>query len=287
MRGLIMGLAAAVVATAAWAAEPEALFPSRSMEASVSAERIAFVSDRGGVFEVYTTDHSGGDLRQLTRDGKAKDTPTFSPDGRLIAYTVASDGQEDIWVMGADGTNPRRLTDDSANDIHPNWSTSGERIVFTRVVRRPGTEEYRLGLWTMNADGSRQYPLTQGANASYGSWSPDGSWLVYWRDFGGQGEIVITDAGGSNERRMTTNPAFDGWPQWSPDGKTIAFVRATEGRSADIWLLDVESGRETLLVGGPGRKTSPKWTPDGRFVLFDRSDGTGELGIWRVAAPWG
>lgn len=284
MRSLFAGLMALALGTGAWAAEPEALFPSKSMEASVSADRIAFVSNRGGVFEVYTADRDGSDLRQLTSDGAPKDTPTFSPDGRLIAYTVASNGQEDIWVMDRDGKSPRRLTDDSGNDIHPNWSSSGERLVFTRVIRRPGTDEYRLGLWTMNADGTRQYPLTQGANASYGSWSPDGGSLVFWREFSGQGEIVVTDAGGSNERRLTNNPAFDGWPQWRPDGKAIVFVRVQEDRLSDLWLLDLESGRETRLTSGPGRKTSPKWTPDGRHILFDRSL-DGELGIWRVAAP--
>jgi TolB protein len=152
--------------------------------------------------------------------------------------------------------------------------------VFTRYVDVPrgaGT----LGVHAMEADGGNETAITRGASASYASFSADGKRLLYWRMFGDNADIVVADADGSGERRLTRDPAFDGWPSWSPGGDRIAFARE-RGKESDIYTLDIATGTEHLLFGGPGRKTAPKWNADGSAVLFDRTR-DGETGIWRVA----
>ncbi len=120
-----------------------------------------------------------------------------------------------------------------------------------------------------------------GASASYASFSPDGKRLLYWRMFGDNADIVVSNADGSGEKRLTRDPAFDGWPCWAPEGDRIAFARE-RGIDADVYILDLATGAERMLFGGHGRKTAPKWSEDGSAVLFDRTR-DGETGIWRVA----
>ncbi|MBX3510997.1 MAG: PD40 domain-containing protein, partial [Hyphomonadaceae bacterium] len=119
-----------------------------------------------------------------------------------------------------------------------------------------------------------------GANASYGSLSPDGLSLLYWREFDGNAEVVIADAHGRGERRLTHNMNFDGWPSWSPDGRMIAFSR-DNGVSADIVVLELASGAEQVLTSGPGRRISPKWDAAGGLIYFGGVV-DGARGIWRI-----
>lgn len=109
---------------------------------SPDGNRIVFVSDRGGSPQVYVMDTSGGGVKRLSLQGGKSYDPEWSPDGRQIAYVVEQSGFQ-IYVMDADGGNPRQLTASGSNES-PSWSADSRYVVFT------STREGRPQLWTAN-----------------------------------------------------------------------------------------------------------------------------------------
>jgi TolB protein len=132
---------------------------------SPTGRQIAFISDRLGPPHVFVMDDEGANVRPLTNAG-FHTQPRWSPKGDLIAYT-ARQGTHDIWVVGADGSNARRLTVGPGNNESASWAPNGRHLVF---------QSSRLGGWqlfTMLADGSEQQPLMRGAGETTSpAWSP-------------------------------------------------------------------------------------------------------------------
>ena len=132
---------------------------------SPTGREIAFVSDRTGTAQVFVMDAEGANVRQITFAG-FNTQPRWSPKGDVIAYT-SRQGNQDIWVVNVDGSNPRRLTAGPGSNESASWAPNGRHLVF---------QSNRLGSWrlfTMLADGSEQQVLTRGgAEFTSPSWSP-------------------------------------------------------------------------------------------------------------------
>jgi Tol biopolymer transport system component len=133
---------------------------------SPDGARIAFASDRDGNFELYTIAPDGTGLTRLTFTvGQQEDNPNWSPDGQRMVhdacvsptYPCPGSPNYEIFVMRADGSSRRRLTNDPSIDWNPAWSPDGTQIVFRSDRSPDGTE-----LWKMNADGSGVVQLTLG-----------------------------------------------------------------------------------------------------------------------------
>lgn len=255
--------------------QPAIAETARSSEISVASDgRMVFVN--GPEADLFLADPDGRNLRRLTRSG-GTDTPSWSPDGRSIAFVLQGEDNADIYILDvADGSIRPAITG-PAYDIHPAWSPLGSTLMFTRYT--DGMDELEaLTLHVANIDGSEERAL---ATASYGSFSPDGAKIAYWRYFDGNADIAVASADGTSEHRLTLDPAFDGWPAWSPDGRLIAFARRDD-EGTHIRLLDIESGENCAVTNpvtqGQSSDTSPRWRPDGTGLFFDRSGG-GQLSI--------
>jgi len=215
-----------------------ATFPDFSPDAS----KIAFGGTEGADpnGEIYTVDaRTGGSLHALTScasfpAGCFNDLPVWSPDGTKIAFLhaddVTTDGDpinEQVWIMDADGQHPHALTSGPApKDQVADWSPDGSKIVFHAGGFGSG------GIWVMNADGSGQHQLSGcGPNDpspcatgdDWGpTWSPDGTKIVFLRDLNALGiadrPVVVMDADGSGQHRITTAPITPGVPAWQPRG---------------------------------------------------------------------
>jgi hypothetical protein len=171
--------------------------------------------------------------------------PSWSPDGSRIAFTSERDGNDEIYVMDADGSNQQRLTNDPAEDWWSSWSPDGSRIAF--VSNRDGNDE----IYVIDANGSNQQRLTDNpAEDRSPSWSPDGSRITFTSDRDENYEIYVMDADGSNQQRLTDNPAQDWWSSWSPDGSRIAFVSKRDGND-EIYVMDVDGSNQQRLTDGP------------------------------------
>lgn len=179
-----------------------------------------------------------------------------------IAYISSPDGDQEIYVMNADGSNQTRLTFNPAADSGPAWSPDGLKIAFTS--NRDGNEE----IYVMNADGSGQTRLTQNAADDFSpAWSPDGQMIAFTSSRDGKGEIYVMNADGSNATNLTHHPAYDAEPAWSPDGTKIAF-HSNRTPDNDIYVMNVDGTGVTQLTTHREHDHSADWSPDGSKIIF-------------------
>jgi Tol biopolymer transport system component len=154
----------------------------------------------------------GSGLVNLTNAPASDDFfPKWSADGTQIGFTSARDGNAEIYLMNADGSNQTRLTKNAGDDVHPRWSPDGTKIVFVY-----GFGDGRYEIYLMNADGSNQTPLTDSPGPldnNFGArWSADGMQIIFWSERDGNAELYAMNADGSAQTRLTDNPAS----YWSP-----------------------------------------------------------------------
>jgi TolB protein len=153
----------------AWSPDGQVLLFQRGLEQSSRTN-----------IEIFSVNMNGGEPRQLPGGSPALDGEArFSPDGKQILFVSQRDGNSDIYLMNADGSDTRRLTRHPSPDIHPDWSPDGRWIVFASSRGSPsGKNNYHL--YTMAPDGTNQCQLTHGENLEWQpSWSPDGQWIAY------------------------------------------------------------------------------------------------------------
>ena len=219
-----------------------------------------------------TTPPSGGMAWRLTDHDASDRSPSWSPDGQRIAFTSDRDGNLGVYVMDADGANPRRLTDHDAWDGYQSWSPDGRRIAF---------QSYRDGNWevyVMDAAGGNPQRLTD-HDASDGnpSWSPDGQRIAFTSDRDGNLEVYVMDADGRNPRRLTDHDAWDAMPSWSPDGQRIAFESDRDG-NLDVYVMDADGANPRRLTDHDAWARFPSWSPDGQRIAFESDrDGNREV----------
>ncbi len=191
--------------------------------------------------------------------------------GRILFAQPATDGNQALALINADGTELTQLTDGNAFDTQPAWSSDGNRIVFVSDRDAPRSERTsQQDIYRLNADGTDLQRLTDASGRdTCPNWSPDGSRIVFLseRDQTGRFSPYIMDADGENETRLLDRST--GCPRWSPDGTRIAYASERAGRDG-IFTLRPDGSAETL-VGEDG--SDAMWSPDGTQIAYDRYDG--------------
>lgn len=252
---------------------------------------IAFYSDRDGNPEIYTMHADGSNVTRLTDDPGFDDSPALSPDGTQIAFLTARhdpspsfpDLKYEIYVMGSDGSNPRRLTETDAAEDHPAWSPDGNAIIFDADYDGDGFYE----IYTMNADGTDVTRLTaNAANDQFADWSPDGAQIAFSSDRNGNWDIFVMDADGGNQRALTDSPDWELFPAWSPDGRQLAYNGlAPRSRNTEVFVMNADGSDIRQLTDSPRFDENPAWSPDGRLIAF-QTERDGNLELY-VMAPDG
>lgn len=189
-------------------------------------------------------------------------TPTPGPAGGRIAFFSERDGNYEIYVMNADGSNQTRLTNNPTDDSDPSFSPDGSRIAF--VSRRDGNKE----IYVMNADGSNQTRLTNNSESDdYPSFSPDGR-IAFYSHRDGNFEIYVMNADSSNPTRLTNNSSVDARPHFSPDGARITFFSDRDG-DRDIFVMNPDGSDQTRLTNNSFTDDFPSYSPDGSRIAFE------------------
>lgn len=245
--------------------------------------------------DIYSMPVAGGTATRLTPDIGWQMQPTFSPDGKFIAYTSDEGGGDNIWLMNADGSGQRAVTNETFRLLNsPAWSPDGEFI----VARKHFTASRSLGageIWQYHKTGGSGIMLTERPNDQKDlgepAFSPDGKYIYFSQDDtpgktfhyskdsesgiykikrfereSGQWEVVLDGAGGAIR------------PTPSPDGKYLAYIRRVDFQST-LFLYDLQSGEHIKLYDGLDRDMQETWaihgvyptlawTPDNKALVF-------------------
>ena len=233
---------ARVVGTTAWG-------KADTVDVYVQAEIVVSSTRRGNVNTLYAFDRaSPSRLTPLTQDTTATQTdPAPSPDGSSIAYITDRDGNAEIYLMNADGSNPRRLTNTTAAENSPTWTPDGSKIVYASNAAEGTTAMFHL--WIMNADGSNPRQLTQGLQSDFQpAVSPDGGTIAFTTDRDRDYNIYLMGIDGSNQRQFTRAPAPETNPVWFADGQ-LSYLLQEQGRTltSRVMRATVSTGEATPI----------------------------------------
>jgi tricorn protease len=243
---LLLSVPTLVNGQAAQRSAPRGLDARMLRYPAVSKDRIAFVY----AGDIWLVPKVGGLSVRLSSPLGEESFPRFSPDGTRIAYSAEYDGNVDVYVAPVTGGEPVRLTHHPMPDRVLGWTPDGTRVLFASS-RESGRQRFNQ-FFSVGLDGGlpRKLPVPYG---EFGSYSPDGSQLVYmpmsqdfrtWKRYRGgwAPDLWIFDLKTLAARKITSDPANDAQPMWH--GKTIYFLsdRGAHQRN-NIWALDPADGK--------------------------------------------
>jgi eukaryotic-like serine/threonine-protein kinase len=249
------------------------LFPSLSPD----GRTVIYASAAPGNWDIFLLRVSGKNAVNLTADSPADDTqPAFSPSGDLIAFRSERDGGG-VYVMEATGESVRRLTNFGFN---PSWSPDGRQLVIAeeRVTDSPNerTRFSKLFIVDLATGSSRALPLDDGVQPN---WSPHQHRIAYWAVKGGQRDLWVVRADGSDAQQVTNDASVDWNPVWDPSGDFLYFS-SDRGGSMNLWRLpiDEKSGRvlgvPQAVTSGAGQRQHPSFSLNGRFIAYVETTAT-------------
>ena len=227
---------------------------------AADGRRFAYMEFWEGHGRLFIQDVASGKRTAAATSGQALDfTPAFSPDGKTLAFSRATEEGTDLYTVNIkDGCCLQRLTVGRFYDnLSPTYSPDGQRIAF--VSTRAGLPQ----IYAMAADGTDQQllaPFDYGATGSSNApeWSPDGQSVVFHRDVGGTLQVFVLDVRTRAVRQLTSVGRNED-PTWAPDSRHMAFVSDRSGYR-QLWIIDLETGRIRPLLQKSGARL-PAWSP--------------------------
>ena len=261
----------------------EEMYPSLSPD----GQSLVFASSQSGNWDVYRQRVGDRSAVNLTEGSDGYDTqPAISPDGARIAFRSSRNGGG-IFIMDADGSNVRQVTDEGFN---PTWSPDGREIALNddNIINSEARNTYPSAskLWAVDiASGTRRVITPRDAVQS--DWSPHGHRLAFWGEQkGGHRDIWTVAADGRSEPVTVTDDAFIDWnPVWSADGEYLYFL-SNRGGEMNLWrvAIDESTGR---LQDAPEPATLPSnncqhisFARNGSGLVYGQS--TRNENVWQI-----
>lgn len=196
-----------------------------------------------------------------------------------IVFSSLRDGNPELYLIDATGSDLRRLTQSPGDDWSPAWSRDGRQIAFTSS--RDATVAGVHNIYIMDADGSNVRRLTYNlAWDEYADWSPDGSRLAFVTTADDNAEILVAPAYGGDAQRLTYTYWNERNPAWSPDGSLLAFSSDQTGLW-QIYLMNAAGSSPRQLSAMTADSFKPVWSPDGGRIAF-HSDQNGNRDIYTI-----
>lgn len=215
--------------------------------------------------------------------------PALSPDERYVAFSAEGDKtlNQDIYIKDIEYGNLRKITSSEEIDNTPTWSPDGTQLAYLQQTTPFGTRARLMAISLVTGE-EREIAVVSGGV----DWSPDGRYLaVTDQPEGVMGWTIQLISPDGSERRFAVSldkstRVFDTLPRFSPDGKSIAFVRWVGDSTGDIYIVTLADGRIRRLTSDQKRVSDLKWSGDGQEIVFcSNRSGVGRL--WRVPVTGG
>ena len=270
------------------------------MSVDVSPDGTTLVFDLLG--DLYTLPIEGGEAKPLTHSIAWEMQPRFSPDGASLVYMSDAGGGDNAWIMDADGSHPRAVTDEDFRLVNnPVWHPDGDYV----AVRKHFTGTRSLGtgeIWLYHSSGGKGVPLNEKPNwqkdLGEPAFSPDGRYVYFSQDTtagrlfeyaqNSHGQIYVIqrlDLTDGEIEAFVTGPGGAVRPVPSPDGRWLAFVRRLGGQST-LFLKDLRTGEERPVWDGLERDLQEIWAVHGVYPAFAWMPGAGEIVAWAQGRLW-
>jgi Tol biopolymer transport system component len=224
-----------------------------------------------GAFSIWAANPDGTHQRRLTH--LPSHFSDWSPDGRRIAFDFEDDTGVHIATMNPNGHRVRQLTFGPAIQEIPDWSPDGRWIAFNAAPVFPGEPGFHTDIWIMRADGSHKRQLTRGAFDDEPVFSPDGRRIAFGRRTQDADipeiAIYVMNRDGTHQREVVPETLGLAHPDWSPDGRWIAFNIAPEVPGGGVMAVRPDGSGLHVIRRNNSRWEvyKPTWSPDGRKLL--------------------
>lgn len=264
----------------------------RDFSVSPDEKQLAYIDRQNDRSDIWRSGLRGENPIRVTDDAPEDSAPIWHPDGKRIIYNSDRSGIKQIWLAFLDGRPPAQMSMSDTDSLISDISKDGTKILYT-------TRKDDADLWSISTEGGKETQLTSAIGAEY--WpdvSPKGEAIAYQAvrrlSTGGKllNSVLMTQ--GARSDAKTSQLATDGfYPQWSPDGTNIAFLRSQSGNHS-LWVTSADGVNEHpvsdggVMFGGysilPSNRLQThdfQWSPDGRSLIYSALRG-GVSNIWQT-----
>ncbi|MDR0479362.1 MAG: Tol-Pal system beta propeller repeat protein TolB [Burkholderiaceae bacterium] len=237
-------------------------------EKGVFSTRLTYVTRVGNRYTLWVADADGANAQPALLSVESIISPTWSPDGRSLAYVSFESRKPVVYVQDVATSRRRLLANFRGSNSAPAWSPDGRMLAVTLSLAG-GSQ-----LYLINASGGQPQRITQSSSIdTEPRFSPDGRQIYFVSDRGGAPQIYRMPAGGGEAQRLTFDGNYNVSPALSPDGRWLAYI-ARSGDSYRLRVMDLTSSQSTDITD-TNDDSSPSFAPNSRLIVYATRQGGG------------